>query len=50
MNKYRKESNNNENFYFIYNAKQLDPNITLADVGINKMETINVIKTNCFFQ
>ena len=49
MNKYRKQSNNNENFYFIYNAKQLDPNITLADAGIKKMETINVIKTKGFF-
>jgi regulator of replication initiation timing len=44
MNRYRIKRNDNSNFCFTYNAKQLNPNITLSQAGLMNLVTINVIK------
>ena len=44
MNRYKIKRNDNSNFCFTYNAKQLNPNITLSQAGLMNLATINVIK------
>ena len=45
MNKYKSKINDNGlNFYFTYNAKVLNPNVTLAQAGIMNLVTISVMR------
>jgi len=44
MEKYKKKTKNNSEFYFIYNAKQLNEDETLEQAGLMNLVTINVMK------
>ena len=47
MNKYKEKIKNPKlNFYFIYNAKILEQNITLEEANLTNLDTIEVIKNS----
>ena len=44
MERYKEKKGCNDNIYFTYNTKRLEPNNTLEEVKIKNMRTINVMK------